>query len=888
MITGSNAIPNKGLRFNGKDSYVVIPHRDYLKNLSNFTIDIRVKIEDISNTLPNYDWQSLFAKDTYSSSIGLMISAGKKLRFYHSGLTPAHTEYTWSDLDVDEWYRIRVSYNGSKATISINGRLVASNLVTGVLNQNENPIYIGRSKLVYPLNGSIEEFKIYSSSLTPNEENDSDLISHYSFDETRGASVYDMTMRNNATVYNAVWNTKNSKRGLHLDGKFGCVRTVDSAVDKTYIDIEMDVTYRGVSNKGSYGMIWQGGDSTGTYIAVQPSNSNRIFVSINTSTGQRTQSFNYSLPIGIRKTIRVLAKDNLVIIFVDGVEVARDSVSYTGTFNFPSTFQIGAFSAGDNGYVFDGVIHRLKYNELDYDFESLSNLSAFTVFGRAKLIQKKSKQVPRKNLYKGFITSPFSGSAIKNITSESRMEYTPDILHRNGFVYIDVKPSTNYSVSFNTKSNTPNNGTLAVFNDDATVGITSYNPTSFSFNSGGRTRVRLYLKNSLAIERIVFENIQFEEGSKSTVFDTFRMGEKRVKSKLFKSPNKVYPFTFKRFGMVTTNEEVVRINQPRIDNGILVEEATKNIGVVGGVSGMNGITYAYIGEEEGYKKYSISGTWNSGGYPYSFNLGANSFKALISCSASCYLYTNVPQKFAIGFGQLNVVNDGNMTGVNRVVRVGNYSAREDFIHSVDFPSNAIYVISNPVANGTIFDPSTDFLFVKNVQVEQKPFATSFIKGSREQEAMYVPSANRYIDSERGSLELEFSPLRIKGSVPSGQYGFHDLVLYKGAEGFMIRRSSTEIEFYSGASVLSNLNIPLINYVIGDTIKYRVDWNKTLNTVKLTVNNDPAKSVTLSMFNVPSSVDMYVGSRDSSAFGVGSAIYKSLVIRNRDGETVYKL
>ncbi|MDD2391792.1 MAG: prepilin-type N-terminal cleavage/methylation domain-containing protein [Bacilli bacterium] len=159
------------------------------------------------------------------------------------------------------------------------------------------------------------------------------------------------------------------------------------------------------------------------------------------------------------------------------------------------------------------------------------------------------------------------------------------------------------------------------------------------------------------------------------------------------------------------------------------QEPTENIANLR-ISGMNNITYKQVGKENGYDKYSISGTWNSGSYPYSFNLGSNYYNANKSYSVSCEIYTNVKEKFTSDFGVINIVNDSNMTGLRTLVRNDNYSARMDYIHSINM-SNPSYIISRPIANGTTFDPNTDFVYVKNYQVEEKPYATPYTFSIRE-------------------------------------------------------------------------------------------------------------------------------------------------------------
>jgi hypothetical protein len=128
---------------------------------------------------------------------------------------------------------------------------------------------------------------------------------------------------------------------------------------------------------------------------------------------------------------------------------------------------------------------------------------------------------PKKNLYKGFISSPIQGNASRTVRSEFKMDWLPDILNRNGYVYLTLKANMTYTISFKATSQTIGNGQMGVFNNDASVQLASYTNSNFSFNTGNNTLVRMYLRNSLAIETVTFENIQVEEGAAATQFEPY-------------------------------------------------------------------------------------------------------------------------------------------------------------------------------------------------------------------------------------------------------------------------------------------------------------------------------------------------------------------------------
>lgn len=162
-----------------------------------------------------------------------------------------------------------------------------------------------------------------------------------------------------------------------------------------------------------------------------------------------------------------------------------------------------------------------------------------------------------------------------------------------------------------------------------------------------------------------------------------------------------------------------------------------------GLNVFNGLTGTYIGLENGWKKYSISGTWNSGTYPYSMNIGSTTHTGGIAYSARMLIKTNVRHKFDL-WGGINYVNDPNMTsgGTSTVTSLGfdkdgneiQEWRRDGYIYSTGYgggsASNPGYMVTRPAGNGTTFNASTDFVWTKEIQVEQNSFCTPYVDGTR--------------------------------------------------------------------------------------------------------------------------------------------------------------
>ena len=169
---------------------------------------------------------------------------------------------------------------------------------------------------------------------------------------------------------------------------------------------------------------------------------------------------------------------------------------------------------------------------------------------------------------------------------------------------------------------------------------------------------------------------------------------------------------------------------------------TTNIISSPGIGSM-AITYTYVSTDNGWMKYSISGTWANGTYPFSFRMNSATLTGGVAYSSRCLLKTNVLHKYA-SFGGLNYVNDPNMvsSGTSTVNNLGAdkdglivfESKREGFIYSTGYANPTTtqtgYVSSRPLANGTSFDSNTDFVWVKETQVEQGTFCTPYVSETR--------------------------------------------------------------------------------------------------------------------------------------------------------------
>lgn len=172
------------------------------------------------------------------------------------------------------------------------------------------------------------------------------------------------------------------------------------------------------------------------------------------------------------------------------------------------------------------------------------------------------------------------------------------------------------------------------------------------------------------------------------------------------------------------------------DNNSFRGEPTENIAAANlGFSNMTqgGISYSFVEVEDGWRKYSISGTGNSNTYPYTFNILLSTILVSTRTSFSFKYKTNVESKY-VSFGAPRMVNIVYATGRSsthtqengyRTAKLENVSPAS----GTEVQSQRIYFLSRPI-EGAVFNPSTDFLYFKDVQAERSPYATRFTTGTR--------------------------------------------------------------------------------------------------------------------------------------------------------------
>ena len=144
------------------------------------------------------------------------------------------------------------------------------------------------------------------------------------------------------------------------------------------------------------------------------------------------------------------------------------------------------------------------------------------------------------------------------------------------------------------------------------------------------------------------------------------------------------------------------------------------------------VAVSYVGEEDGWSKYSLNGSWTAGTYPYSLRINNTSFTGGVKYSAQCKIKTNVPDKFhyfaSNGFSYVNQPMDHSGTNSSTLLDEGCYLLKREGFAYTSTTSQPGYLWTR--GNSETFNSSTDFVYIKDFMIEQKDHCTPWTATSR--------------------------------------------------------------------------------------------------------------------------------------------------------------
>jgi len=151
------------------------------------------------------------------------------------------------------------------------------------------------------------------------------------------------------------------------------------------------------------------------------------------------------------------------------------------------------------------------------------------------------------------------------------------------------------------------------------------------------------------------------------------------------------------------------------------------------IAAVQAVSVTYVGQENGWSKYSLNGTWTSGTYPYSMRVATQAFTGGTKYSTQLLIKTNVESKFVYfattGFNYVNEPLQYGGVNSSTILDDGSRLLQRQGFGYVSSTSQPGYLLTRPVS-GAVFSSATDFVWVKNFQIEQKDNCTPHTLTSR--------------------------------------------------------------------------------------------------------------------------------------------------------------
>ena len=239
----TNGKRGQALIFDNTDDYVRVPHSTSLDLTSELTFATWIKKSSLASD------DDVLIKgplgDPFTAQYGIETS-GDEVAFFYVNLGGSGVNFQRTvdaNLVTDRWYHVTVTYSDSANAIQffVDGVLQSEETVSGnpendSLVNNTDPVYLGEYIDGEPLDGALDDVRIYNRVLTASEvkqlanlgtglakpPNALGLVGYWSFNEGTGTQATDFSgNRNTGTLTNmetADWVSGKRGGGLNFDG----------------------------------------------------------------------------------------------------------------------------------------------------------------------------------------------------------------------------------------------------------------------------------------------------------------------------------------------------------------------------------------------------------------------------------------------------------------------------------------------------------------------------------------------------------------------------------------------------------------------------------------------------------------------------------------------
>jgi hypothetical protein len=568
--------------------------------------------------------------------------------------------------------------------------------------------------------------------------------------------------------------------------------------------------------------------------------------------------------------------NTLYTVFHDSDNDGRRGVyiySMSGTDLTPSAkISPNVFNSGNNDKVIIGMYKSTSANDL----AEIDIVKPMMVEGATKVefepfafANEADKLVPKKNMLPPLkYWSRTDGNAV--ILSDYEGEINP-VSNYTGFKYassIGLKRDTLYTISID--EITPNAVCFVAYTDSGgTYRYTTVNSgtlsKSFSIPASAQYYwLEMHFQTNRGKAR--FKNFMIQEGGTPSPFEPLEYIPE-VKKRLVKAPYKKRSVDFKRETSEILDGVYYTRNSPRLkDGGMLIEEYTANVAKQR--SGIASGARALVSKLDDYthRVFFVAGT------------NTTDTRFTVPCTLvrdKTYTFSFDVEKVGGADSSLRIAIDP-VSGT--VVDTGTMKNGEK--KHMSSTKTMTYESTNGIGQSINFwswVDNTEWI-ISNIQVEEKPFATSWTDGNRKSETAEILNPQLIMDGQKGSIEIEWSA---------------DIVKSKN-KGYFLFDTTNNRMFVNYDVTVKKLQVSMggMGLVVVDETyiqtdnKLKIEWEYQ-NYVNVDLNGVQVSKTTTSGFSTNLG-RMFMGTRYSADSGYLNGVMKKFVIKDKNGNVTFQL
>jgi len=361
---------------------------------NNLTVDAWIRLESYGSSSTARSnivrkGNSATSNMSYSFEVGGSNSGNSFLsaQISTSGTAYTSTHTSTTPLNLNTWYHVGWTYNGTTSILYLNGNRISSQAMSGTPNNDSQPFYIGINYDDY-FDGIIDDVRVYNFARSPGQfaidYSRGKPVAHYRFDECQSDVIYDSSdnaldgtvsigaggTQTTGTGYGSCYTSATTPRYTGRSGKFNSALNFDGTDDvvtisnNSKIDLNENLSdghsfsawfYANSDGEADQGQIFWKGNNTYIRVSGQSGSVLTVDASLDLATSDATASFTGATNTGSWNHVVVTYTDDgddEISIYING-KLRTASTNGSGS---PAAESNSLLIGGTTSNNFDGVI----------------------------------------------------------------------------------------------------------------------------------------------------------------------------------------------------------------------------------------------------------------------------------------------------------------------------------------------------------------------------------------------------------------------------------------------------------------------------------------------------------------------------------------------------